>query len=216
MCISTSPKSLHKLIAGAFFSFLTEVFHYAPIHPWPWYQVGFILFEQSGYTYLQESRPDEYADILRDTPAGLASYIIRKLTANLPSISTKNITASTCSAIGKHDLPDNLLNDLLDNVMIYYATGSIGTSTTLLLETIDSQTLNTMSRIPTHVPTVCSTYSNIALYFTESILRDKYPNLLYISHPAKDSRFPGYDKPKILADDIWLAIQAIETSGICK
>jgi len=68
----------------------------------------------SGYSAIQSTRPDTLAAALLDSPAGLASWIIEKLRA------WSDCGGNLETRFGK--------DSILDLVMLYWATGSIGTS----------------------------------------------------------------------------------------
>ncbi|KAJ8877463.1 hypothetical protein PR048_021918 [Dryococelus australis] len=84
------------------------------------------ILKESGYMHIQATKPDTVAMALRDSPVGLAAYILEKF--------------STWTNPEWESRPDGgltakyKLDDLLDNIMIYWLSGSITTSVRLYSE----------------------------------------------------------------------------------
>ncbi|XP_023312674.1 juvenile hormone epoxide hydrolase 1-like, partial [Anoplophora glabripennis] len=144
---------------------------------------------------------------LRDSPVGLAAYILEKFT--------------TWTNLAWKDLDDGgltkkfSLTNLLDNVMIYWVTRSITTSMRLYSETFnqasyDSQLENCLNNVPVRVPSACARFSKDLLIHPESILRDKFKNLIHISD-LEGGHFAAFEVPKTLADDVYAFIDKLET-----
>nr|CAD7403396.1 unnamed protein product [Timema poppensis] len=137
---------------------------------------------------------------LTDSPVGLAAYILEKF-----SLGTNAKFRSKSDGGLTHKFQ---LADLLDNVMIYWVTGSITTSVRLYSEGFSraQRELGILS-IPTKVPTACVWFPNEIRYYPEYFLREKYHNLLQNSHMKQGGHFAALEEPKLLAEDIFSAIK---------
>nr|CAD7193995.1 unnamed protein product [Timema douglasi] len=137
---------------------------------------------------------------LTDSPVGLAAYILEKF-----SLGTNAKFRSKSDGGLTHKFQ---LADLLDNVMIYWVTGSITTSVRLYSEGFSraQRELGILS-IPTKVPTACVWFPNEIRYYPEYFLREKYHNLLQNSHMKQGGHFAAMEEPKLLAEDIFSAIK---------
>nr|CAD7263042.1 unnamed protein product [Timema shepardi]CAD7571341.1 unnamed protein product [Timema californicum] len=137
---------------------------------------------------------------LTDSPVGLAAYILEKF-----SLGTNAEFRSKSDGGLTHKFQ---LADLLDNVMIYWVTGSITTSVRLYSEGFSKaeRELGILS-IPTKVPTACVWFPHEIRYYPEYFLREKYHNLLQNSHMKQGGHFAAMEEPKLLAEDIFSAIK---------
>lgn len=167
------------------------------------------LMTETGYMHLQSTKPDTVGVALSNSPAGLAAYILEKF--------------STWMNYNYRDLPDGgfdpksfegrhyTLDDLLDNVMIYWTTNSITTSMRLYSENFNKERRSmNLESLPTVVPTVCAAYPYDLVYTPEAILRNKFTNLLYLSHMPRGGHFAAFEEPQLFAQDLWKAICNIE------
>ncbi|XP_067009252.2 juvenile hormone epoxide hydrolase 1 isoform X2 [Anabrus simplex] len=157
------------------------------------------MLEETGYTHIQASKPDTVGIALQSSPAGLAAYILEKF--------------STWTNPDWRSLPDGgltkkfSLTDLLDNVMIYWITGSITTSMRLYSETLNIAHMELqMDNVPVPVPTACAVFPNELVYFSKSILMERFPNLVRFTNMPRGGHFPALEEPQLLAEDIWVAV----------
>ncbi|XP_018330718.1 juvenile hormone epoxide hydrolase 2-like [Agrilus planipennis] len=161
------------------------------------------LISETGYLHLQATKPDTIGVSLNDSPVGLAAYIIEKF-----------ITWTNKEWIKREDggLKEKFsYADLLDNVMIYWITGSITTSMRLYSETFNKDhTSLQLDRISVNVPTACAKFKNELVYSPDLLLKQKYPNLIHSVTYNDGGHFAAFELPQILAEDIWTAIQKIE------
>lgn len=210
MCGTLGPVSSLKILFGTLWpSFIIDSKYQHRLYPLI-DKIEFIL-EEMGYFHLQATKPDTVSVGLQDSPAGLAAYILEKFSTWVDP-SWRNLTD------GGLTTPEHYtLDDLLDNVMIYWITGSITTSVRLYSEAFSKKQrgLN-LDKIPTYVPTVCASYPNELLYIPDSLLYEKSKNLLYVSHLPKGGHFAAFEQPTIFADDVWKAIKVIEEHNYSK
>ncbi|RZC42038.1 juvenile hormone epoxide hydrolase-like protein, partial [Asbolus verrucosus] len=160
-----------------------------------------ILLEM-GYMHLQATKPDTVGVGLNDSPVGLAAYILEKF--------------STWTNPEWKNLEDGGLTkkftytNLLDNIMIYWVTGSITTSVRLYSETFNKAQMSIgIEKIPVKVPSACAKFAHELAYSPSTVLKEKYHNLVHESDFTDGGHFAAFEVPKVLADDIYLAAEKI-------
>ncbi|VVC28442.1 Epoxide hydrolase-like,Alpha/Beta hydrolase fold,Epoxide hydrolase, N-terminal [Cinara cedri] len=163
------------------------------------------FLEESGYMHLQMTKPDTAGVALNDSPVGLAAYILEKFT-------------TWTNAEWKH-LPDGglskyNLDELLDNVMIYWVTNSMTTSMRLYSE-FASKKYQSLPHINARVqvPAACALFPNempMALQL-KKLLQRKYINLISSTEMKEGGHFAAFEQPKLLSEDIWSSIFQMET-----
>ncbi|GLH11520.1 Epoxide hydrolase [Gryllus bimaculatus] len=201
MVFLTTPLSQFRLLLGSFIpSLVVEPEHYNKVYP---IAKNFMyILEESGYFHLQTTKPDTVGVSLRDSAVGLAAYILEKF--------------STWTDKDWRSLPDgNLekkysLTNLLDNVMIYWVSGSITTSMRLYSEAFTKQYLGLqIDSVPCIVPTAVANFPNELSYTPKKIAEDKYRNLVQFSHLPRGGHFAAFEEPQLLANDLWDAVENI-------
>ncbi|XP_067008637.2 juvenile hormone epoxide hydrolase 2 [Anabrus simplex] len=204
-CFLLSPWNFFKSFVGGFWPSLVVEEQYAS-RMYPTGKIVSHLLEESGYMHIQASKPDTVGIALRDSPVGLAAYLLEKF--------------STWTDPALRSLPDGgltkkySLTDLLDNVMIYWVTGSITTSMRLYSEFFRFENLALkMDSVPCVVPTACAVFPHELGYSPESFMRDKYPNLVKYTHLPRGGHFAAFEEPELLAEDIWSAVQIMRQSN---
>uniref|UniRef100_A0A6P7GN73 Epoxide hydrolase n=1 Tax=Diabrotica virgifera virgifera TaxID=50390 RepID=A0A6P7GN73_DIAVI len=202
MCFANSPLSHLKLALGSLMpSLIVEADKQHLVYP-RMKIFGFLLLE-SGYMHLQATKPDTVGVALRDSPVGLAAYIIEKFT--------------TWTNPSWKDLEDGgltkkfTLEKLLDNVMVYWVTRSITTSMRLYAETFNSEiyALN-VDGLPVDVPSACSQFEHEITYLPESILKERYRNLLLSSSHTDGGHFAAFEAPNVLAKDTYDFVEKVQ------
>jgi pimeloyl-ACP methyl ester carboxylesterase len=160
--------------------------------------------EETGYMHIQMTKPDTVGVALNDSPAGLAAYILEKF--------------STWTNSDYKHLPDGGLSkfdidELLDNVMIYWVTGSITTSMRLYSEFASTQYQSLPHlRAKVKVPAACANFPHeipIALRL-KKLLKRKYTNLVRATEMKDGGHFAAFERPDLLAEDIWLTVFEME------
>nr|CAD7434550.1 unnamed protein product [Timema monikensis] len=167
------------------------------------------LLKESGYMHLQATKPDTVGVGLQNSPVGLAAYILEKFSPwTNPAWETRPDGGLT---------EKFTLTNLLDNIMIYWITGSITTSARLYSESLNKAQISLgVEKIPTNVPTACALFPNDLLYSPPSFLTGKYLNLVQVNHIARGGHFAAFEEPQLLADDIWSAIQLMQEKNKLK
>ncbi|KAI5644606.1 glutathione peroxidase domain-containing protein [Phthorimaea operculella] len=156
------------------------------------------LLQESGYFHLQATKPDTIGVALTDSPAGLAAYILEKFsTWTNPDF----MQSSDGNLLQKY-----ALNQLLDNVMIYWASNCVTTSARVYKEYVKNLALQ-MDEIPTPVPTAGIKFKHDLIFTPDVILKLKYTNYLRSTIVEDGGHFAAMELPHILADDVYEAVQ---------
>ncbi|KAK4877710.1 hypothetical protein RN001_010216 [Aquatica leii] len=199
MCMSQTPMSQLKLIIGAFYPPLVvdEKFQHRM------YPLGSIFANtllETGYMHIQSTKPDTIGVALGDSPIGLAAYILEKFTS-WTNPEWKNREDGGLNIKFKYE-------DLLDNVMIYWVTGSITTSMRLYSETINKRNVGSRYElIPVEVPSACARFAYELLYFSDTILKHTFKQLVQTNDIPRGGHFAAFEEPQLMADDVWPAVQ---------
>jgi juvenile hormone epoxide hydrolase len=162
------------------------------------------LMLEMGYMHLQATKPDTVGVGLNDSPVGLAAYILEKFITWTNS-EWKNLEDGGLTKKFTY-------TDLLDNVMIYWVTGSITTSVRLYSETVNkAQMALGVDGIPVTVPSACARFPNELAYSPTIILKEKYHNLVHVSDYQDGGHFASFELPKVMAEDIFTATEKMRS-----
>ncbi|KAJ8926603.1 hypothetical protein NQ314_021012 [Rhamnusium bicolor] len=162
------------------------------------------LLEETGYMHIQATKPDTIGVALRDSPVGLAAYMLEKYPL-WTNPEWKNLDDGGLTKKFK-------LVDLLDNVMIYWVTGCITTSMRLYAECFSKEYFDLhMASIPTTVPSACARFSHELVYQPETVLRDKFVNLVHVAD-YEGGHFAAAEEPELLANDLYIFVEKVENN----
>ncbi|XP_055839478.1 juvenile hormone epoxide hydrolase 2-like [Episyrphus balteatus] len=155
------------------------------------------LFEETGYTHIQATKPDTIGIALSDNPVGLAAYIIEKFST---------WTNGTFKTLEDGGLSQKFkLDTLLDNIMLYYLTNSITTSQRMFAEAYskEQRQLN-LDRVTTLVPTACARFKgDLPYHFSMDFqLINKYLKLVQSTYYNNGGHFAALQEPDLLYKDI--------------
>ncbi|MGA8086610.1 MAG: epoxide hydrolase family protein, partial [Terracidiphilus sp.] len=141
------------------------------------------IAREGAYMSLQSTKPQTLAYGLTDSPAGLAGWIVEKFCA-----------WSDCGG----DLGRSFTEDeLLTNIMIYWVTGTIGSSMRMYYE--NSHTLPPIGRID--VPTGIALFPADILLPPQEWAERRLQIARWTSMP-RGGHFAAMEEPELLADDI--------------
>uniref|UniRef100_A0A1A9WPB5 Epoxide hydrolase n=1 Tax=Glossina brevipalpis TaxID=37001 RepID=A0A1A9WPB5_9MUSC len=198
-CTLMTPKSTFKAFVANLFPSLFapsgfEDFFFPISHKLLYF------LEESGYMHLQATKPDTIGIALHSNPIGMAAYILEKF--------------STWTNASYLHYPDGglskrfKLDDLLDNIMIYYLTDSITTSQRIYKEHFSKEQMNLyLDYVPTYVPTGCVRFKNDLIHFLDFQLEDKYRNLIHSTYYHEGGHFAAFEVPDILYNDFLSFVQ---------
>lgn len=149
---------------------------------------------ESGYFHIQATKPDTIGHGLTDSPVGLAAYILEKFTIATDPDSINHQDGKLTQYFE--------MDELLNNVMVYWISGSITSSMRLYKEAVSLLfTTDYQSRQST-VPLGYASFPNEISGTPEHWLKYKYTNVVsYTAMPA-GGHFAAVEQPRLLAEDI--------------
>ncbi|CAI6345807.1 unnamed protein product [Macrosiphum euphorbiae] len=211
MCSSISSLTLNdyvRLLLGTYWPSIIVSNENEKSRTYPLSKMFFGFLEESGYMHLQMTKPDTAGVALNDSPVGLAAYILEKF--------------STWTSKDYKNLPDGGLSkfntdELLDNVMVYWITGSMTTSMRLYSEYASNKYRalpHLMAKVK--VPAACAVFPNempIALALKTLLIR-KFEKLIRVTEMEAGGHFAAFEQPRLLADDIWMTVYEMESIRI--
>ncbi|SEB02357.1 epoxide hydrolase family protein [Pedobacter hartonius] len=154
---------------------------------WQW--VGL----EGGYVAIQSTKPQTLGYGLSDSPVGLAAWIIEKF-------------RSWSGDNGNFEEKFSM-DELLTNIMIYWVTNTIGSSTQLYYE--NSHGLPPMNQIK--VPIAVALFPQDILVPEKSWV-ERYLNISRWSVMARGGHFTAMEEPKLFADDISVFFKTLRAS----
>ncbi|EDW62144.1 juvenile hormone epoxide hydrolase 1 [Drosophila virilis] len=193
LCANNSPMgNLRQLLASFFPSFYIDS-QYAHFYK----GLGdtfFMILEEFGYAHIQATKPDTIGTALANNPVGLAAYILEKFS----TWTNPEYKKLEDGGLTKHFTYDQLL----DNIMIYYVTNSITTSVRLYSESMNSAQLSLdVDSVPVKAPAGCARFAHEVAHTPDSVLANKFPNLVHSTHHSDGGHFPAFQVPQQLYDD---------------
>jgi pimeloyl-ACP methyl ester carboxylesterase len=141
--------------------------------------------DESGYSHIQETRPQTLAYGLNDSPVGLAGWLVEKFRAwsdchgDVESVFTKD--------------------ELLTNVMIYWVTQTINSSTRLYYETYHQRDGAFVGRV--EVPTGVAVFQDEIPIPPRSLAQRLY-NIQHWTEMEAGGHFAALEQPQALVEDI--------------
>ena len=137
----------------------------------------------SGYSTQQKTRPQTVGYGLHDSPVGQAAWILEKFWA-----------WTDCDG---H--PENVLtrDELLDNIMLYWVTGSATSSARLYWESFGRTERPTVA-----VPTGFAVYPAEIVPPVRSWVEARYPNVVHWTEHDRGGHFAAFEVPETFVDDV--------------
>lgn len=138
-----------------------------------------------GYAKLQATRPQTLGYGLADSPVGQAMWIYEKLhawTDNAGEVET---------VLGR--------DDMLDNIMLYWLTGTGASSGRLYWESMDSAFFDLA---PVHVPTGCSAFPKEIFLPSRRLVERRYTNLIHWNELDKGGHFAAWEQPDLFVAEM--------------
>jgi microsomal epoxide hydrolase len=155
-----------------------ETAYYAELEHW--------LREETGYMWIQGTRPQTLAYALTDSPVGLAAWIVEKFR-----------TWSDCGGEVERRFSKDVL---LTNVMLYWVTGAIGSSFWPYYARHHGP-WPISERQPVTVPTAYAAFPREILHPPRSLAERVYNIRRWTAMPA-GGHFAALEEPELLAADI--------------
>lgn len=200
MCVVFSTMSLIKLGVSSYFPSLM-VRNEDMDRVYPLSKMMAFLLQEMGYLHIQATKPDSIGAAMDDSPVGLAAYHIEKFVTGL---NFDNVHLKDGGITQKLKM-----DDILDVVMIYWVTRSAATAYRMYSETFNMKLLTRrIIDVPIKVPSACARFK-YDFFAPDGIIRDIYQNLVQV-RDYDGGHFPAMEQPKLLANDIFDAIEKFE------
>jgi pimeloyl-ACP methyl ester carboxylesterase len=137
----------------------------------------------SGYSTQQATRPQTLAYGLADSPAGQAAWILEKFWA-----------WTDCNG---H--PENIFtrDELLDNVMLYWATNSAASSARLYWESFGKRSQALVS-----IPTGVAVFPKEIVTPVRQWMAPRFTNITHWSEMPKGGHFAAFEQPDLFVDEV--------------
>ena len=144
----------------------------------------------SGYSAVHATRPQTIGYSLLDSPAGLCAWMVEKLWA-----------------WADHDGElDQVLNrdQVLDNVTLYWLTGTAASSARLYWESIAevSEWFTTATRDTVSVPTGCSVFPKEAPRPSRRWAERRFTDIIWWNEPDRGGHFAAWEQPRLFVDEL--------------
>ncbi len=138
----------------------------------------------SGYSKQQATRPQTLGYGLADSPSGQAAWILEKFYA-----------WTDCAG---H--PENVLgrDELLDNVMLYWATNSAASSARIYWESFGKRRTGG----PVTIPVGVAVYPKEIVTPVRHWMEADYPNIIHWSTQPKGGHFAAFEQPDLFVADV--------------
>ncbi|XP_038218132.1 juvenile hormone epoxide hydrolase-like [Zerene cesonia] len=187
-----------RTILGAFIPSLIVEPHLAE-RMYPLSKFFAYLMEEFGYFHLQATKPDTVGVALSDSPTGLLAYILEKFS----SWTKFENRASQDGGLSKFTR-----EQLIDNLMMYWASNSVTTSMRLYSEAMSNKNRGLgLDKYTTTVPTWALQAKNELFYQPPNILRIKFTNLLGNTVLDDGGHFIAFELPEVFVKDVFMAVQ---------
>jgi pimeloyl-ACP methyl ester carboxylesterase len=146
-------------------------------------RIGYYMQWDSGYSTQQKSRPQTLGYGLADSPAGQLAWIIEKFWA-----------WTDCDGHPEHALTRD---EMLDNVMLYWATDSATSSARIYWESFGRA-----NRPVVTVPTGFGVYPKEIVPPVRSWVSELYPDIIHWTEHPKGGHFAAFEVPDTFVDDL--------------
>lgn len=140
----------------------------------------------SGYAKQQSTRPQTLGYGLTDSPAAQLTWILEKFWAWTDS----------------DGHPENVLtrDELLDNVMLYWLTGTAASSARLYWESMDS--FRSTVTDPIRIPVGCSIFPKEIFRTSRRWAEKRFANLVYFNELEKGGHFAAFEQPETFVREV--------------
>lgn len=136
-----------------------------------------------GYSKQQSTRPQTLGYGLADSPAGQAAWVVEKF----------------WSWTDNQGHPEDAVSrtELLDNVMLYWLTGSGASSARLYWESFRDIDLR-----PIDVPVGCSIFPKEIFRTSRRWAEKRFTDLRYFNEPERGGHFAAFEQPEAFVDEL--------------
>ncbi|XP_003747399.2 epoxide hydrolase 1 [Galendromus occidentalis] len=149
---------------------------------------------ESGYFYIQATKPDTLGLAHLNSPVGLAAHMMEKFSAGIDERNRDLIDGG----LGRKIPVDHMLA----NVMVYHASRSAVSSLRFYKENFLSRNMLSLFKVPIKVPTGYTIFPDEISCFPRFIATDLLPNLTTLTYQSSGGHFVAMEEPKALAEDV--------------
>jgi pimeloyl-ACP methyl ester carboxylesterase len=142
--------------------------------------------EESGYSHEQGTKPQTLGVGLNDSPAGVLAWIVEKF--------------RTWSDCGDHPENSYTRDQLITNVMLYWTTQTITSSTRLYWETMHGGNWGALGEFVS-VPTGVARYPKEVLRFPRAWVERHY-NVTHWANMPRGGHFAAMEQPDLFTEDL--------------
>ena len=64
--------------------------------------------------------------------------------------------------------------------------------------------------MPVQPPVGCAIFPHELAYQSESLVRDRFPNLIQFNHLPRGGHFAAFEEPELLSSDVWAFVEKVE------
>jgi epoxide hydrolase len=139
--------------------------------------------EESGYARQQSTRPQTLGYALTDSPVGQAAWIYEKFRA-----------WTDCGGDPRNVLT---LDELLDNIMLYWLPGTAASSARLYWES-----LRAFRTTRVEIPVGCSNFPHELVRAPRSWAERVYPQLIHWNDLPRGGHFAAFEQPAVFVDEL--------------
>lgn len=144
----------------------------------------------NGYSTQQATRPQTVGYGLVDSPVGQAAWIFEKFHE-----------WADCDGDPRNVLT---LDEMLDNIMLYWLTGTGASSARLYWESFRSFPAD-----PIAIPVACSLFPKEIFLCSRRWAERKYTNLIYWNAPEKGGHFAAFEQPELFVGELREAFRSL-------
>ncbi|XP_066261557.1 juvenile hormone epoxide hydrolase 1-like [Euwallacea similis] len=162
------------------------------------------ILEETGYFHIQATKPDTVGVALKESPMGLAAYMLEKV-----------ITLTNPDFKDREDgglLEKYTMEQLLDNIMIYWLSESIISSMRIYAEAFTNFDLEFKhnQNVKIYTPVGCARFPHEINLTPRSILTQRLKNLVHLTQYDRGGHFAALEEPDLFANDLYLFVEKVE------
>lgn len=163
-----------------------------------------MILRETGYMHLQSTKPDTIGAALNQHPVSMAAYVLEKFSTwthgNNPHLPDGGLLQA--------DFPI-ALDEMLDNVCVYWFTGSMTSSMRFYTENFSRFFTRTTDNIPCRVPAGLAVFPQELACDPKNFMAHKFYDIVtYRDHPV-GGHFAAMERPHLLAADFHTFVREV-------
>jgi len=154
------------------------------------------LLEETGYFHIQATKPDTVGFALSDSPVGLAAYILEKFS----TWTDMDFRNTEDGSLEQHFT----LDELLDNVMVYWINNNITSSMRFYKENISRSydDINKLGSLQLKMPSGYAWLPNEIFPVSKEVITDKFTNMVQFTYSITGGHFAAFERPRLIAEEL--------------